>query len=336
MFTNSVAHDAHTEINRKAIKLSESFSLFHGGAIRHGELAYTLYGEASKPCLLVLGGISSGRDVAHCTNEFASGWWSQHIGPQQTIDSTQYCVLGIDYLGGNGQSSAPVSSQRPDHSAISTLDQAKAIDELLTHLKIETLAAVIGSSYGGMVALSLAHRYPQRVNKALIISAAHTNCPQSTSLRHIQRSIVKLGLDNQQAAEGLALARSLAMITYRSREEFVQRFSHPSFIDQAGFQTPALHYLSARGQNFAKHFDANAFCRLSESIDLHQTPLGDLKTPITCVGVNSDQLIPIAQIAELAQHAHTALITIDSLYGHDAFLKENEQVGWILKRFLRG
>ncbi len=95
---------------------------------------------------------------------------------------------------------------------------------LLDHLGMQKLGAIVGASYGGMVALAFGERYPDRVERLVVISAADVAHPMATAWRSVQRSIVRLGISANQPAAGLELARALAMSTYRSPEEFAARF----------------------------------------------------------------------------------------------------------------
>ncbi|PWK53835.1 hypothetical protein [Pleionea mediterranea] len=364
-------------IQRTCAALPAHWRLHYGGVINEGKLAYTLYGDSNKPCILVLGGISAGRDVAHCTTEYASGWWSAQVNNEGAINLNDYCVLGIDYLGGNGQSSAPDSDASALCNAIDTRDQANAIAWLQHHLSISQFEAAIGSSYGGKVVLSLlsnncsktdnedpvqSHNrfnksfyrsnnthdgseqsfstlkkskpFQASIKQALVISAAHTASAQSTAIRYIQREIIALGQQGQQTHQAQILARALAMLTYRSSAELDDRFNQSCSITDEGFNAEIVNYLKSRGHDFAQHFDADAFCRLSQSIDLHSINPRAISTPLTCVSVFEDQLIPHALIERMASLANSKLISIHSRYGHDAFLKEQQSIGRIIQQFL--
>ena len=131
------------------------------------------------------------------------------------------------------------------------------------------LAAIVGASYGGMVALAFAERYPQLVEASVAISAADRTHPMATAWRSVQRAMVRYAAKHGDAPEGLRLARALAMATYRSPEEFAARFSGaPARID-GRFQFPVESYLLARGDAYAATYVPEAFVCLSESIDLH-------------------------------------------------------------------
>ncbi len=110
---------------------------------------------------------------------------------------------------------------------ISSYDQAQAIVRLLDHLQIPQLAAIVGASYGGMVALAFGERHPSRVERLIVISGADSAHPMATAWRSVQRNIARLGLSAGVPTQALELARALAMSTYRSPEEFAARFRKP-------------------------------------------------------------------------------------------------------------
>jgi homoserine O-acetyltransferase len=219
---------------------------------------------------------------------------------------------------------------------VSTADQADALHHLLDHLGIDRLAAFVGASYGGMVALAFALRHPQRVDRLIVLSAADRSHPQATALRSVQRNVARFGLARGAGREGLALARSLAMVTYRSPAELERRFGGEPIYDDGELRFPVESYLRARGEHFAETFHPGAFLCLSESIDLHRIDARAITTPITLVSVRSDQLVPPAQLRRLARRLGGTchLVEIDSLFGHDAFLKETDHVARILHRAL--
>src|SRR5690606_20864333 len=148
--------------------------------------------------------------------------------------------------------------------------------------------AFIGCSYGAMVGLAFAVRHASRCRRLLAISGAHRAHPLSTALRNVQRGIVRMAQRHGDAAAGLDLARRLAMTTYRSEREFVQRCSAPPRRDGECFRFAEEEWLAAAGARFAARFDAARFLSLSESIDLHALRPEDLRVPTTLVGISSD------------------------------------------------
>jgi homoserine O-acetyltransferase len=301
-------------------QLPERLPLQHGGSLDQPLLAWRLAGRVDAPVVLALGGISAHRRVFD-PEQLRAGWWHEIVGPGRVLDSARLRVLGIDYLGGSGESTGPSAGGM--FPSLSSYDQAEALRRLLDHLHIARLRAIAGASYGGMVALAFAERYPERVEQLLVISAADRAHPMATAWRSVQRHIVRLALASGQAASGLELARALAMATYRSPREFAERFDQPPRQSDGRFVFPVEDYLFSRGRDYAAQYRPESFLCLSESIDLHLIEAARVRTPTTVVAVREDQLVPIADLRSLAQRLpHGRLHELSSRYGHDAFLKE--------------
>ncbi|MFI5235962.1 MAG: homoserine O-succinyltransferase [Gemmatimonadales bacterium] len=283
-------------------------------------IPYRLVGPAGAPVIIALGGISAGRNVAASEDE--PGWWESFAGPKKVIDTTRFRLLGIDWLD------AP--------SPISTAEQADAIAALLDHLGIEALHAFVGSSYGGMVGLAFAIRHPARVTRLVCISAAHESHPMATALRALEREAVHFGLATGQHDRGLALARGIAMTTYRTIEEFAERFDNRAVTGDAGPRFPVQDYLDEHGRRFLTRFTPERFLSLSLSLDLHRVDPAQVKTPTTLIAVAEDTLVPLWQMEALraALGGPATLDVIHSRYGHDAFLKEVGPIGLVLRRVL--
>lgn len=312
-------------LDQGEFSLPAPLSLQFGGVLPTVQIAWRLEGAPAAPVVLVLGGISAGRQVVASATSVSQGWWKEVMGPGGALDTRHYRVLGIDFLGGSGQSTGPIAGQR-DFPSISAFDQVAVVQQLLAHLQLDCLHAVIGASYGGMVALAMGERAPQLTQRLVVISAAHRTHPMATAWRCVQRNIVRFSVARGDGPEGLRLARALAMATYRSPAEFMQRFSGEPERAAEGFVFPVEKYLFARGDAYAASYVPESFVCLSESIDLHRVDPAAIRVPTTLVAVREDQLVPLSDMQEL--HARLAgprqLIELSSLYGHDAFLKESE------------
>ena len=302
------------------------FPLALGGELRDVRIAYEVHGETHQSAIVVLGGISAGRHIT-------PGWWADFVGAGKPVDTDQYCVIGIDFIGGCG---ASTRATEDDFPAISTTDQANAVAAVLDALAIGRLACFIGSSYGGMVALAFAEQHPTRVARIIAISAAHQTHPMATALRSLQRRTIRLGLQTGRVNEAVAIARGVAMTTYRTAAEFAQRFEPTASFDGGAWRHPVESYIEDRGRDFARRFDAAAFLCLSQSTDLHSVDPARIRVPVTIVAVDSDTLVPISQSKQLATllGAHASIEIISSVYGHDAFLKEVTAVSAILRSTL--
>jgi homoserine O-acetyltransferase/O-succinyltransferase len=319
-FTGAGTDIASAEAVQGVLQLTDRLSLHHGGSLDQPSFGWRLAGKPGAPVILAIGGISAHRRVFDL-EQARAGWWCEIAGPGRALDNTRVRVLGIDYLGGSGESTGPTAGGV--FPSLSSYDQAEALRRLLDHLQIPRLRAIVGASYGGMVALAFAERFGDRVEQLLVISAADRAHPMATAWRSVQRRMLRFALSAGHGAEGMELARALAMATYRSPQEFAARFSRPPHQVDGRFVFPVEEYLFARGRDYAARHRAESFLCLSESIDLHLIDAGRVATPTTVVAVREDQLVPIDDMRALAARLPRArLHEISSVHGHDAFLKE--------------
>ena len=298
-----------------------ALELRHGGRIAGLQVAWRLDGPEAGPVVAVLGGISAHRRVAG--DEAAPGWWPALVRPGGGIDLDRYRVLGFDWLGGSEGTTGPEAGQA--FPSVDPADQADVLAWLLDHLGVARLQAVVGASYGAMVALAFGVEHAARARRLVVVSGAHRPHPLATAWRSIQRRIVRLGIERGAGPESLSIARGLAMTTYRSAAEFGMRFDGAAVRDASGFRFPVDAYLDAHGESFAARVRPESYLCLSESIDLIDVDPARVRVPATLVAVTSDVLVPLQHMRELARHfgAPCRLAEIDSLYGHDAFLKED-------------
>jgi homoserine O-acetyltransferase len=293
----------------------------YGNGQREVEVAYAWHGAAGAPTVIVQGGISADRDVSG-----AAGWWRELADEGAAIDLARCRVLSIDWLD-RAQLGA---------DAVSSEDQADALAGLLRVLGITRAHAFVGSSYGAMVALAFAARHPRAVERLVLLAGAHRPHPLSTAQRSVQRGIVRLGQASGRVEDALALARQLAITTYRGSAEFGRRFAGAPEQREERFHFPVEDYLEHQGRRFVERFGADRFLALSESIDLHQVDPEQVAVPATLIGFPSDRLVPLADLCELQRRLRgsATLEVVESPYGHDAFLKEPEQLAPLLREAL--
>ncbi|QOW19052.1 homoserine O-succinyltransferase [Lysobacter ciconiae] len=296
----------------------------HAGT-RAVTLRYERVGDPSLPVLFVAGGISANRHVGASDQFSDAGWWQEQSGPGRALDPAQHCILAFDWVGGDGTLDA----------VIDPVDQATAVVALLDALGIARLSAFIGNSYGAMVGLHLAALHPRRVGRLVAISGFHRAHPYASAWRALQRRAVALGALQCDDSQGVALARQLAMLSYRTADEFDSRFGAAKVVN-GRVQVAAEDYLDHCGQQFADRVAAQAFVRLSESIDLQAVDPETVQVPVTVVAVAEDLLVPLADAYDLVQRlrGETRLHVIHSRFGHDAFLKESRAIDGILREAL--
>ena len=300
------------------------WTLHHRARLTDARIAWRLVGPPEAPLVCALGGIWSDRHL-YDPEQPGRGCWPEIVGPGRVLDPAHLCILSLDYLGGAGDSSGPRAGQ--PFPSISTYDQADALARVLDHLQRASLRAIVGGSYGGMVALAFAERYPERVSALCTISAADHAHPMAVAWHSIQRHIVRFALQSGRSEEGLSLARAVALALYRSPEEFAARFPSVAQIEDARFVFPVERYLFAQDPQRLQPYRAESFLCLSESLDLHHLEASRICVPTTAVAAREDQLVPLSDVRALVARMPSAqLREISSIHGHDAYLREPAQL----------
>lgn len=292
-------------------------------------------GPATAPQVLVIHALTGSADAA-------GDWWEPLIGPGRALDTTRVGVLAVNLLGGRYGTTGPASIHPRTGSlygaafpAVSTRDQARAQWALLDTLGIERLDLVLGGSLGGMVALEVALERPESVRTVMPIAAPGATGPMAVAWNHLQIELIdRLGLD------GLALARELAMTTYRSDADFDERFGRT--IEEDG-RPSIVSYLDHQGQKLVDRFDPATYRILTGAMDRHDIGVawGGFDgafgrfaaggTRLTGVGIQNDILYGPRQVHLLVDAARDAGVDaqyreIRSTKGHDAFLVEWAQL----------
>jgi homoserine O-acetyltransferase len=315
--------DAYRPVRALETKGERSLRLTpkHADGARDVRVRWALYGAAGAPVVIVQGGISAHRHAA--TVDGNDGWWDAIVGAGRAIDTAKFRILSIDWIERVDLGTA---------DAVGSEDQADALAALLDVFAIPRVHAFVGASYGAMVGLAFAARHPQRLRQLIAVAGAHRAHPLSVAVRNIQREVVRLGERLGDPAAGLDLARRLAMTTYRGEREFAERCADAPTFEDGRFHFPEESWLKAAGASFVQRFSSERYLALSESIDLHRVTPEDVRVPTTLVGVASDRVVPLADLCDLQRRCGAAatLHVIDSRYGHDAFLKEEAQIGALL------
>lgn len=301
-------------------EITTELALRHAGS-RAVVLRYELLGDPALPALFVAGGISARRHVAASEAFDSPGWWQAQVGAGRALDPRAHCIVAFDWLGADGSLDA----------AIDPADQADAIAALLDALDIARLAGFVGSSYGAMVGLQFAARHGARLDRLVAVSGTHRAHPFASAWRALQRQAVVLGALQCDETHGLALARQLAILSYRTPEEFDARFDAARVVN-GRVRVGAEDYLDHCGATFVATTTATAYLRLSESIDLQALAPEAIGVPVTVVAVAEDRLVPLADAHALVERlrGETRLYVLRSAYGHDAFLKEDAAIAAIL------
>ena len=301
-----------------------------GHALEDVVLAGYAHGAAlgTAPVFIVVGGITAspfpfaGEDA----------WWPALAAPD-LIDPTRHTVLTLSWPGNGstwrGLDDGPLTP-------LSALGLADLIAAWLDGIGCTTPVTFVGASLGGLVGIALATRHPDRVARLVTISAGLRPDGWGTATRHLQRELVRDGLRTGDVATGMIRARQLGMLTYRGRDELDTRFGvllpeleHP----------PVAAYLDHHGQRFAARFPVRTFLLLSEAIDRCRFQPGELArvtADVIVIGVSGDLLFPFPLQHELyrelqAAGASAALWRLDSEFGHDAFLADQDKLAALLR-----
>ena len=340
--------------------VDEPFELGGGGHLQPVTLRYALYGELSQErdnAILVCHALSGSARVAD--------WWPQLVGAGRLFDTTRYCIIGVNILGSCYGSTGPTSlnPDKPgetyghDFPLVTIGDMARAQARLLDYLSIERLHSVVGGSIGGMQALSLAVNFPERVERCIAIGAAPLSA-MGLALNHLQRQAIlsdpawRDGCYEQgaQPVNGLALARKIAMCSYKSAELFDERYARRP--DRSGEDPHAsikgrfdiAGYLDYQGLSFTERFDANSYLVISKAMDTFDllqgyeseaNALRRISARLLLVGISSDWLFPAGDVYALAERARAAGVDatyreLVSSHGHDGFLADSELLASII------
>ncbi|HZF95443.1 MAG TPA: homoserine O-succinyltransferase [Allosphingosinicella sp.] len=309
-------HPAATPCRDVEVPLPEDLRRFGGTTTAR------LSGNPAGPLVVALGGISADRHV--CTRTGGRGWWTGLVGPGEAVDPARHRILGLDFAADPTGRAAP-----------STADQARVLCAALDAAGAARADLVLGASYGGMVALALAERHPERVARTAAISAPAAPHPAATAQRELQRRTVALGLAAGRGDEALSIARGIAMLSYRTREEFGERFAGGLPSDDPLATSNAGAYLRARGEAYRDVMTPERFLSLSASIDRHHVDPARIVCPVLLIGASTDQLVPPSQLETLAAALSAAeLHILPCLYGHDMFLKEAARIAPLVARFV--
>lgn len=290
------------------------------------ESSFEIIGKRGAPVVVVLGGISASRHIASSASDPTAGWWETVVGRGRPIDTDRFRVLGIDY--------APDGTTR---NAVSTADQADRVAFALDHLGVLKAHAVIGASYGGMVALAFGARHRERAGRLIVISAAHRSDPVSTALRHLQRRVIELGSTAGRERDAIAIARGIAMTTYLTAEHLAERIAPCGASDRSAIETGIGNFLRSRGEQFADRWTSERYTALSLSLDLHDVIPEAIQIPTCVIAVSSDRLVPVEDCRELARRLGGAaqIIELDSPFGHDAFLGDACRIAPFIAELLK-
>ncbi|MGW9627024.1 homoserine O-acetyltransferase MetX [Microbacterium sp. NPDC055521] len=297
-----------------------------------------------------------------------AGWWEDIVGPGSAIDTDRWFVIAPNMLGGCQGSTGPASIA-PDGREwasrfpyLTIRDQVAAQIALADALGVGRWAAVIGGSMGGMHALEWAVMQPERVERLAVLSSPPVTTADQLALNFVQLETVRMdprfaGGEYYDAAlgegphRGLALARRMALLNYRSPIELNQRFQRSWQSDVSplgrGGRFAVESYLDFHGNKFTRRFDANSYLTVVEAMNSHdigrdrggvEQALHTVTARTLVLGIDTDRLFPVDGQQRIARSIPNLIdgetVVLSSDFGHDGFLIETDPVGAHLERLL--
>ena len=351
------------------------FALEAGGQLAEAAQAFETWGtlaEDGSNAILVCHALTGDAHAARTPGVAHSdpGWWDDLIGPGRAIDTDRYFVVCINVLGGcqgsTGPASVDPSTGRPFGSSFPPLtirDMVRAQARVADHLGIGVWDAVVGGSMGGMQVLEWGAMFPDRVRRIAPVASAVSASAMQIAWSAAGRTALALdprwrGGDYYDADPGdgphagLAIARAIAQIHYRSDDSFQSRFGRELVDANALFglwdRFEVESYLDYHGEKLVRRFDANSYLLLNRAMDTHdlargrgsmETAVRRIRARVATASINSDILYPPHQQREIERLVNRAggrcrYVDIDDPNGHDGFLLATEPVGDLIRSLL--
>ena len=329
-------------------RLDRPFVLESGYALEGVEVAYRTWGTlapAGDNAVLVCHALTGSADLDR--------WWGGTLGPGRAFDPERDFVICSNVLGSCYGTTGPASPRPdgagrwgPDFPVVTVRDMVRLQAELLDHLGVRRLRLVAGGSLGGMQALEWVAGFPGRAGAAVVIAAPARQSAWAIALSHAQRAAIEADPRfrdgrypvDDPPRDGLAVARSIAMCSYRSWESLEGRFGRDT-APGGGFQVES--YLRHHGQKLAARFDANSYLTLTRAMDTHdvgrgrggvEAALAAIAAPVLVVAIDSDLLFPAEEQWRLVEGLPDArLAWLASPHGHDAFLIETGEIDRLIR-----
>ncbi|WP_167143403.1 homoserine O-acetyltransferase MetX [Canibacter zhoujuaniae] len=359
--------------NRKFVKIG-AFETESKETLPESVIAYEQFGELNDTrdnAILVFHALTGDSHLIGpaAPGHSTAGWWEDVVGPGKPLDTEKYCVLAPNVLGGCQGSTGP-SSLAQDGTEwggrfpfLTIRDQVKAAAAWADKLGVHKFAAVIGGSMGGMHSLEWAIMFPDRAERIATIAAPPVLTADQIGLNLVQLEAIRSDPNfhggnyydlphGHGPHNGLATARRLALLNYRSNTELDSRFGRAwqSTLNPlgGGGRFAVESYLDFHGNKFTRRFDAGSYLTLVQAMNSHDVgrdrggvaeALSVITVPTLVVGIPSDRLFTIDGQHRIAAAVPGSLtgetaLELDSPYGHDAFLIEHERVGAALADLL--
>ena len=316
-----------------------------GDRIKNLELSYHTYGElnaAKNNVVWVCHALTANADVLD--------WWSGLFGENDLFSPKEHFIICVNIPGSCYGSTGPLSGEKPlfdKFPKLTVRDIVNGLEILRNHLKIKNINVLIGASLGGQQALEWSIKKPRIFQQLILLATNAKHSAWGIAFNESQRMAIEndpvyKNRDRHSISKGLKTARSIAMLSYRSYNGYVLTQSSE---DDSTEVYPAISYQQYQGEKLAKRFNPWSYHLLTHVMDSHnvgrsragvQEALKSVKANTLVIGVSSDLLFPVIEQKVLSEGIATAnYAEIDSLFGHDGFLIETEQLTKHIAKFLK-
>jgi homoserine O-acetyltransferase len=362
-------------VTPQSMYFAAPLALRSGAAIRDYTLAYETYGTlnaARSNAVLICHALNASHHVAgvYAGQEKSEGWWNNMIGPGKPVDTRRFFVIGINNLGSCFGSTGPMHLNPEtgkvygaDFPVVTVEDWVDAQARLLDALGVETLAAVMGGSLGGMQALSWTLQYPQRVRHAVVVASAPNLNAENIAFNEVARRAIVTDPDFHGGhfyehgaipKRGLRIARMIGHITYLSDDVMNEKFGRQlrEGIDlkystqDIEFQIES--YLRYQGDKFSEYFDANTYLLITRALDYFDparehggsltAALARATSRFLLVSFSTDWRFSPARSREIVKalldnRRSVSYAEIDAPHGHDAFLLDDARYTGVVRSY---
>ncbi|MFT4266766.1 MAG: homoserine O-acetyltransferase [Xenophilus sp.] len=365
------------DVTPQSMSFATPLALRSGASLGDYTLAYETYGTLNAErsnAVLVCHALNASHHVAgrYAGQPKSEGWWDNMIGPGKPVDTERFFVIGINNLGSCFGSTGPMHANPAtgrvygaDFPVVTVEDWVDAQARLLDALGIETLAAVMGGSLGGMQALSWTLQYPGRVRHAAVIASAPNLNAENIAFNEVARRAIVTDPDFHGGhfyehgvvpKRGLRIARMIGHITYLSDDVMNEKFGRELRQDMVRYTTQDVEfqiesYLRHQGDKFSEYFDANTYLLITRALDYfdpaggHGGDLGAALARATAkfllVSFSTDWRFSPARSREMVKalldnRRSVSYAEIDAPHGHDAFLLDDARYLGVVRAWFEG
>ena len=373
----------------QSMHFAKALLLRSGASIRAYDLRYETYGQlnaAKSNAVLVCHALNASHHVAGVyldesgqVKDKSEGWWDTMIGPGKPLDTDRFFVIGVNNLGSCFGSTGPMQINPDtgevygaDFPVVTVQDWVEAQARLLDALGIQTLAAVMGGSLGGMQALSWTLQYPARVRHAVVVASAPNLTAENIAFNEVARRAIVTDPDFHGGhfyrhgvlpKRGLRIARMIGHITYLSDDVMNAKFGRQlrRAVTEDGlagvykYSTQDVEfeiesYLRYQGDKFAEYFDANTYLLITRALDYFDPAAqfgGDLSRALAqasakflLVSFTTDWRFSPARSREIVKalldnQLEVSYAEIDAPHGHDAFLLDDARYMGVVRSYFQ-